>query len=54
MVLAARGESIESAELARTAATRAESIGADLDAATAHLLAGRALALSTRRQRSRT
>ncbi|WP_196803984.1 AAA family ATPase [Marmoricola sp. URHB0036] len=44
VVLAARGEAAESAELAIASAERADSIGAELDAATAHLLAGRALA----------
>jgi DNA-binding CsgD family transcriptional regulator len=46
MVLAARGEFAASAELGLSSVAHAESIGAELDAASAHLLAGRALAPS--------
>ena len=45
MVLAASGKAAESAEMASAAVARAKSIGAELDAAVAHLLAGRALAV---------
>ncbi len=44
MVLHAAGDLAGSAELALSSAALAEAVGADLDAATAHLLAGRALA----------
>ncbi len=44
LVLGARGDLAGSAELARSSAVLAESVGAELDAASSHLLAGRALA----------
>jgi ATP/maltotriose-dependent transcriptional regulator MalT len=45
MVLAARGDHAGAADLARSAVVQAFAIGAKLDAAQAHLLAGRALAV---------